>query len=832
MDSECDAGVGGGAWDQNAHIVALFAIIGASAAGVFLPIVGQTIRGLRPMRMPVFAIQLGQFFGAGVIMATAFVHLLPAANAALSSACLGGFADRFGAWACVIALAAVFSMHSIEWWLVEAWMGAGDLDPEPADLEPRALPVLSPPVNPQVFGVSAAALTAQTQPVGFALTKHGNYAALMRSRQQLAQAQTERQSSLYSDPQFALYAPSAVWPLPPAATPAYAAPGAAMRAAMQQAKSTPELMPRSAANHTQASNAVSLRRDSFSARRDSASKRRDSLSTRRLSRAQRRQSAAAAWRQRCLSMPRLPPTTLDAGLCESLLEPLPRAASRAAKRGSAATGSSRSSRPLANGRGSGSKRTSLQAVATLGAAAAASGARSPGAGSGAASPSRLDTVPETEDAWVTSPPTRASDESAAQVFASATSAMPPPLLLSESLQSRRARHSAKRVSIPTPRVVRAAPSSCAFRSVSGAQPAVPGNCGDKLAALHALTLGADPARSSCSGSTANHGSAPRLAEAVEVRRRALATHVLELGIALYSVLVGLVLAISGGHGFVALFVAICFHQFFEGLALGTSLAELYWIKAQLAADPIRRRAASASSASSSPPMATIASDRSEHHAINIAPRPIATPEARSSQSAASLETDDFYSSPAYRHSKSRRTMASMATSFTPEPWLVNPQLEKSIAHGTGHSHAQQPAPRGASTTQPPDVAAAAAAEAQLAAVPPKPLYLVPRSQPERMPGWWKAWLSALAFCATTPVGIIIGLALHNVYEPQSHYALLLNGVLQSICTGVLVYAGLATLIIGGFNSAQVKQLPRLMQVLLFAAVYAGAAAMAALKIWK
>ncbi|PIA14557.1 Zinc/iron permease [Coemansia reversa NRRL 1564] len=331
--AECDISGLDTHWDKNWHIVALFTIIGTSAAGVFLPIILQTIRGINQLALPNFPIQLGQFFGAGIIIATAFLHLFPAATEALSNPCLGGFAESYSAWAWLIAMTAVFSIHSIEWWLVEAWIGH----------------------------------------------------KVVRN--------------FFKD------------------------------------------------------------------------------------------------------------------------------------------------------------HTDMKA------------------------PSKGITATEGDDDSTT---------------------------------------------------------------------------------IHSKSF-----------------SMPRLSLPVEVKRRALATHVLEVGIALYSVLIGLALAISDS-GFIALFIAICFHQFFEGLALA-------------------------------------------HHAIEV--------------DGAGL---------------------------------------------TSHN----------------------------------------------------AWLSALGFCATTPTGIIIGLALHNIYEPHSKYAFLLNGVLQSICTGILVYAGLVTLMIGGFNSAQVKQMPRLYQVLLFFAVYAGAAVMASLKIWK
>ncbi|KAJ1723657.1 hypothetical protein LPJ53_002040 [Coemansia erecta] len=58
------------------------------------------------------------------------------------------------------------------------------------------------------------------------------------------------------------------------------------------------------------------------------------------------------------------------------------------------------------------------------------------------------------------------------------------------------------------------------------------------------------------------------------RRKQLSTYILELGIALHSVIVGMTLAVTGGTGFKTLLAAISFHQFFEGVALGTRISEL------------------------------------------------------------------------------------------------------------------------------------------------------------------------------------------------------------------------------------------------------------------
>ncbi|KAJ1726250.1 hypothetical protein LPJ61_005318 [Coemansia biformis] len=381
-----------------------------------------------------------------------------------------------------------------------------------------------------------------------------------------------------------------------------------------------------------------------------------------------------------------------------------------------------------------------------------------------------------------------------------------------------------------------------------------------------------PAGSEADGeSTAIHSklSVAGLSLPIEVKRRALATYILELGIVLYSVLVGLALAMSDS-GFLALFIATCFHQFFEGLALGTSLAELYWIKAQLAAHS-RITAGPAADIGMPQDPQTLDDDAQDetisvvaicgaargrmHHAVDIDnPRHVSSGYQGHRRSASDCDSNVANVAPSIlvdsqnfvhvslpqqqqeqqqqqyhdRRSKSRRTLLSIATSFLPEPWLVNPQLEKTIG-GNGCANG----PKATSTTQPPDSAAAGVAAKRGAdsTHAKLPRYLLPRKQPERLPGWWKAWVSALAFTLTTPTGIIIGLALRNVYVPHSQYALLFNGVLQSICTGILVYVGLVTLIFGGFNSAQVKQMPRLVQIMLFVAVYAGASAMASIKIW-
>jgi zinc transporter 1/2/3 len=54
----------------------------------------------------------------------------------------------------------------------------------------------------------------------------------------------------------------------------------------------------------------------------------------------------------------------------------------------------------------------------------------------------------------------------------------------------------------------------------------------------------------------------------------LSTFILEIGITFHSVIIGIALGVSPGNEFTGLLIALCFHQFFEGFALGARLVEL------------------------------------------------------------------------------------------------------------------------------------------------------------------------------------------------------------------------------------------------------------------
>ncbi|KAJ2161185.1 hypothetical protein GGF46_001697 [Coemansia sp. RSA 552] len=72
-----------------------------------------------------------------------------------------------------------------------------------------------------------------------------------------------------------------------------------------------------------------------------------------------------------------------------------------------------------------------------------------------------------------------------------------------------------------------------------------------------------------------HGASFINVEEANAARLQISTYILEFGICLHSVIIGLTLSVATGTAFRTLLIAICFHQFCEGLALGSRLAEVH-----------------------------------------------------------------------------------------------------------------------------------------------------------------------------------------------------------------------------------------------------------------
>jgi len=92
------------------RVGALFIIMFASMTGALFPVLSKRHKTIRVPR-PLF--EFAKYFGSGVIIATAFIHLLSPAITALSSTCLTGNWTVYP-WPLAISMASVFGIFFLE----------------------------------------------------------------------------------------------------------------------------------------------------------------------------------------------------------------------------------------------------------------------------------------------------------------------------------------------------------------------------------------------------------------------------------------------------------------------------------------------------------------------------------------------------------------------------------------------------------------------------------------------------------------------------------------------------------------------------------------------
>lgn len=95
---------------MGARISSVFVILVTSTFGVFLPILSSRYSFIK---LPPWLFFGAKYFGTGVIVATAFIHLLQPANENLSEECLGGTFEEYP-WAYGIALMSLFVLFFFE----------------------------------------------------------------------------------------------------------------------------------------------------------------------------------------------------------------------------------------------------------------------------------------------------------------------------------------------------------------------------------------------------------------------------------------------------------------------------------------------------------------------------------------------------------------------------------------------------------------------------------------------------------------------------------------------------------------------------------------------
>ncbi|KAI3692579.1 hypothetical protein L6452_32396 [Arctium lappa] len=90
---------------------------------------------------------------------------------------------------------------------------------------------------------------------------------------------------------------------------------------------------------------------------------------------------------------------------------------------------------------------------------------------------------------------------------------------------------------------------------------------------------------------------------------------------------------------------------------------------------------------------------------------------------------------------------------------------------------------------------------------------------------------ACFFAVTAPLGVAIGTVICSFYNPNSPRALVIEGILDSISAGILVYMALVDLIAADFMSKKMRCNARL-QMMSYFALFLGAGLMALLAIWS
>ncbi|CAD6220577.1 unnamed protein product [Miscanthus lutarioriparius] len=88
----------------------------------------------------------------------------------------------------------------------------------------------------------------------------------------------------------------------------------------------------------------------------------------------------------------------------------------------------------------------------------------------------------------------------------------------------------------------------------------------------------------------------------------------------------------------------------------------------------------------------------------------------------------------------------------------------------------------------------------------------------------------LFFCLTTPVGILVGIGISSVYNEDSPKALIVEGILNSVAAGILIYMALVDLLAEDFMNPKVQSRGKL-QLGINVSMLVGAGLMSMLAKW-
>lgn len=96
--------------------------------------------------------------------------------------------------------------------------------------------------------------------------------------------------------------------------------------------------------------------------------------------------------------------------------------------------------------------------------------------------------------------------------------------------------------------------------------------------------------------------------------------------------------------------------------------------------------------------------------------------------------------------------------------------------------------------------------------------------------WAKRLAMLLLYSVTTPIGIAVGIAVSEMYDPDSVTSRAVQGTLNGVSGGMLLYIGFYQLIAEEFSREDMLVRPRL-RVGMCAALLLGAASMCVLGVW-
>ncbi|KAI9014305.1 ZIP zinc transporter-domain-containing protein [Hyaloraphidium curvatum] len=98
-------------YNLNLHIAGVFIQIGVSLIGCLIPILAKRFKALRASD---FVFSIFKHFGAGIILATGFIHMFAPAFSNLTNVCLSDFWLEYSSWAGAFAMIAVLFTQFIQ----------------------------------------------------------------------------------------------------------------------------------------------------------------------------------------------------------------------------------------------------------------------------------------------------------------------------------------------------------------------------------------------------------------------------------------------------------------------------------------------------------------------------------------------------------------------------------------------------------------------------------------------------------------------------------------------------------------------------------------------